>query len=91
VKYDALARAKKNEMRNELKLIALLSFFSLLSRLLFFQLELVTQCVAIVVLVLTLLYTLPFFPNRKNAQLGRNKNLYRGFMLGRCYTSLALN
>jgi len=29
VKYDALARAKKREMRNELKLIALLSFISL--------------------------------------------------------------
>jgi hypothetical protein len=59
-------------MRNELKLIALLSFFSLLGRLLFFQLELVTQFVAIVVLVLTLLHV-TFFPNRKNAQLGRNK------------------
>jgi hypothetical protein len=30
VKYDALARAKKNQMRKELKLIALLSLFSLL-------------------------------------------------------------
>jgi hypothetical protein len=64
VKYDALARAKKNEMRNELKLIALLSF-RFWSRLLFFQLELVLN-LAIVVLVLTLLYV-TFFPNRKNA------------------------
>jgi hypothetical protein len=30
VKYDALARAKKKQMRKELKLIALLSLFSLL-------------------------------------------------------------
>ena len=29
VKYDALARAKKAQMRNELKLIALFSLFSL--------------------------------------------------------------
>jgi hypothetical protein len=65
VKYDALARAKKNEMRNELKLIALLSFRFWVGYY-FFQLEF-TQFVAIVVLVLTLLYTLPFFPNRKNA------------------------
>jgi hypothetical protein len=43
VKYDALARAKKKQMRNELKIIAVLSFFSV--GVLFFQLQLITQLV----------------------------------------------
>lgn len=88
VKYDALARAKKNEMRNELKLIALLSFFSLFGvGYYFFQLELVTQCIAIVVLVLTLLYTLPFFPNRKNA---RNWAGIKIYIVALCWVGVTL-
>lgn len=88
VKYDALARAKKNEMRNELKLIALLSLFSLFGvGYYFFQLELVTQCVAIVVLGLTLLYTLPFFPNRKNA---RNWTGIKIYIVALCWVGVTL-
>ncbi|WP_317048665.1 UbiA prenyltransferase family protein [Flavobacterium glaciei] len=69
VKYDALARAKKIKMRKELKAITLFSFWSfILVGFYFFQLERITQIVAIAFLSVTLLYTLPFFPNKKNAR-----------------------
>lgn len=69
VKYDALARFKKRQMRNELKLIALVSFLSFLATgFYFFQLQKSTQIIGFVFLILTLLYTLPFFPNKKNAR-----------------------
>lgn len=69
VKYDALARAKKREMRKQLKVIAVFSFISFIGvGYYFFQLELITQIFSIGFLGLTLLYTLPFFPNRKNAR-----------------------
>lgn len=69
VKYDALARVQKLEMRAELKLIAALSFLSFLAAgYLFFQLGRITQVIAVVFLVLTMLYTLPFFPNKRNAR-----------------------
>jgi hypothetical protein len=88
VKYDALARAKKQQMRNELKLIALLSFFCLLGvGYCFFQLELVTQLVAIGVLVLTLLYTLPFFPNRRNARNWAGVKIY---IVSLCWVGVTL-
>ena len=77
VKYDALARAKKNDMSRELKLIALLSLFSLFGvGYYFFQLQFSTQLVSIVFLGLTLLYTLPFFPNRKNARNWAGLKIY---------------
>ena len=86
VKYDALARTKKLEMRNQLKTIALFSFCSLLlAGYYFFCLQKTTQLFSILVLGLTLLYTLPFFPNKKKCpKLGRSKNLYCGFVLGWC-------
>jgi hypothetical protein len=88
VKYDALARAKKTEMRNELKLIALLSFISLVGvGYYFFQLELITQLVSVAVLVLTLLYTLPFFPNRKNA---RNWAGIKIYIVAFCWVGVTL-
>jgi hypothetical protein len=69
VKYDALARSKKTEMRFALKLIAIFSIFALLSAgYFFFKLQKITQILAFVFLTLTLLYTLPFFPNRQNAR-----------------------
>jgi hypothetical protein len=88
VKYDALARAKKREMRNELKLIALLSFISFLGvGYYFFQLELITQIVSVVVLILTLLYTLPFFPNRKNARNWAGVKIY---IVALCWVGVTL-
>lgn len=69
VKYDALARLKKQQMRNELKLIAIVSFLSFLATGFYFiQLQKNTQFIGFIFLILTLLYTLPFFSNRKNAR-----------------------
>ena len=69
VKYDALARTQKKQMRNELKAIATLSFVALIaSGYFFFQLQSTTQIIGFIFLALTLLYTLPFFPNKKNAR-----------------------
>lgn len=77
VKYDALARVKKLQMRNELKAIALLSFLSLiLVAYFFFKLQWTTQVVAVCFLGLTLLYTLPFFPNKKNARNWKGIKIY---------------
>ena len=88
VKYDTVARAKKNQMRKELKLIALLSFFSLLGvGYYFFQLGRITQIVSIIVLVLTLLYTLPFFPNRKNARNWAGVKIY---IVALCWVGVTL-
>jgi hypothetical protein len=88
VKYDALARAKKSEMRNELKLISLLSFFSLFGVVYyFFQLEFITQKVSVVFLVLTLLYTLPFFPSRKNARNWAGVKIY---IVALCWVGVTL-
>ena len=88
VKYDALARAKRNTMRKELKLIALLSFFSFIGvGYSFFQLERITQLVAMAVLALTLLYTLPFFPNRKNARNWAGVKIY---IVSLCWVGVTL-
>ncbi len=77
VKYDALARTKKRMMRNELKIIALFSFFSFLAvGFYFFKLQRITQLISLAVLFLTLLYTLPFFPNKKNARNWAGVKIY---------------
>jgi hypothetical protein len=69
VKYDALARAKRLRMTFQLKIIVFLSFLSLLATgYYFFQLHKSTQIIGFLFLVITLLYTLPFFPNKKNAR-----------------------
>jgi hypothetical protein len=88
VKYDALARAKKNQMRTELKLIAILSLFSLFGvGYYFFQLQLHTQIVSLVFLTLTLLYTLPAFPNRKNARNWAGVKIY---IVALCWVGVTL-
>ena len=77
VKYDALARIKKAEMKPELKGIAFVSFLSFLaSGYFFFQLEQITKIISFVFLFITLLYTLPFFPNRKNARNWAGVKIY---------------
>jgi len=69
VKYDALARTQKAQMRSQLKGIAVLSSFALIATgFYFFQLQLIAQVSGIVFLLLTMLYTLPFFPNKSNAR-----------------------
>jgi hypothetical protein len=77
VKYDALARTKRRQMRNKLKVIALFSLGSFLAAaFFFFQLQRITQLISVVFLVFTLLYTLPFFPNRSNARNWAGVKIY---------------
>lgn len=77
VKYDALARVQKVQMRNELKAIFFLSVASFIAvGFCFFQLNRMTQLVSIFVLILTLLYTLPFFPNQQNARNWAGVKIY---------------
>ncbi len=77
VKYEALVRVQKAQMKNKLKTIALLSFLSLLAvGFCFFQLQRITQIVSVGVFILTLLYALPFFPNRKNARNWAGVKIY---------------
>jgi len=88
VKYDGLARAKKSKMRIELKAIALLSFVSFLAvGFYFFQLQFQTQLIAFVFLILTLLYTLPFFPNRRNARNWAGVKIY---IVALCWVGVTL-
>lgn len=77
VKYDALVRVRKKPIGNQLKIIAFLSLISLvLTCYYFFQLERITQLVSFGILVVTALYTLPFFPNRKNARNWAGVKIY---------------
>ena len=77
VKYEELARAKKIKMRRQLRWIALFTFGSfIMVGYYFFQLERITQIVAVIFLGLTMLYTLPFFPNKKNARNWAGVKIY---------------
>jgi hypothetical protein len=77
VKFDALARANKNRMRSRLKAITLISFVSLFMVIYyFFKLQYTTKIVATLFLILTILYTLPFFPNTKNARNWSGLKIY---------------
>ena len=88
VKYDALARVKKIQMRNELKAIALFSFCCfILVGYYFFQLQRVTQIVAVVFLSITLLYTLPFFPTKRNARNWAGVKIY---IVALCWVGVTL-
>ncbi|MDI1306564.1 MAG: hypothetical protein PSX42_17195 [bacterium] len=88
VKYDALARAKKLKMRKGLKIIAIFSFFALLLvGFYFFQLQRITQIVAVAFLSITLLYTLPFFPNKKNARNWAGVKIY---IVALCWVGVTL-
>lgn len=88
VKYDALARMQKLQMRTELKAIAVLSFCSFLATgYFFFQLEQRTKIIAFAFLILTMLYTLPFFPNRKNARNWAGVKIY---IVALCWVGVTL-
>lgn len=88
VKYDALARAKRLKMTLQLKAIALLSFLSLVATGYYFlQLQKSTQIIGFVFLLITLLYTLPFFPNKKNA---RNWAGIKIYIVALCWVGVTL-
>ncbi len=77
VKYEALIRFQKTQMKTKLKAIAILSFLSLIVvGFCFFQLQRITQIVSVGFFILTLLYALPFFPNRKNARNWAGVKIY---------------
>lgn len=88
VKYDALARTKKLQLRTEIKLIAALSFLSFFVAIYyFFQLGQATKIIAFAFLVLTMLYTLPFFPNRRNARNWAGVKIY---IVALCWVGVTL-
>ncbi len=88
VKYDALARTQKLQMRIELKAIAVLSFLALVATGYYFlQLGRTTKVAAFAFLILTLLYTLPFFPNRSNARNWAGVKIY---MVALCWVGVTL-
>ena len=77
VKYDAIARLNKTEIKKELKAIVFLSFISLLACFYFFlQLSWMSKVSAFAFFGLTLLYTLPFFPNKQNARNWKGVKIY---------------
>ena len=77
VKYDALVRVKKYPIGNVLKIIALLSLVSfVLVGYYFFHLKRITQVVSFGILSITALYTLPFFPNKRNARNWAGVKIY---------------
>ncbi|WP_298220643.1 hypothetical protein [Flavobacterium sp.] len=77
VKYDALARTQKIKMGKQLMAIVGLSIMAFIgAAITFYQLDHLTQIIAIAFLALTLLYTLPFFPNKSNARNWRGIKIY---------------
>jgi hypothetical protein len=67
IKYDELARVKKTELTNLFKIIIGISAFSFFATCYYFlQLKLITQFIGLGVLLITVLYTLPLFPNKVN-------------------------
>ncbi|HEX9980847.1 MAG TPA: hypothetical protein VGB50_09820 [Flavobacterium sp.] len=88
VKYHTLAATRKTALPNQIKAIAALSFFSLLlSGYYFLQLHPAAQLMTAGVLLLTILYTLPFFPNRKNARNWAGVKIY---MVSICWVGVTV-
>jgi hypothetical protein len=88
VKFDALVRAKKNKMNWKLKAITGLSLLSLIFGIYyFFELQKNTKIVASFVLIFTILYTLPFFPNKKNA---RNWAGFKIYIVAICWVGVTV-
>lgn len=77
VKYDAIARSGKPELSVKLKWFIGLSTLAFLGAVFcFFQLNFTTQIASGIFLLITALYTLPFFPNRKNARSWAGLKIY---------------
>nr|WP_298394236.1 hypothetical protein [Flavobacterium sp.] len=88
VKYHALARAQKSRLTVQLKAIFIMSLFSLFAAsYYFFQLQRNTQIMGFVFLIITLLYTLPVFPNKRNA---RNWAGFKIYIVALCWVGVTL-
>lgn len=84
VKYESLIRRRKNAIRKELKVIVGFSVVVFCGLLYYcFQLRFQTQLGGFFIVVLTLLYTLPFFPNRSNARNWKGIKIY---IVSLCWT-----
>ncbi|MCO6174319.1 hypothetical protein NHF50_04605 [Flavobacterium sp. NRK F10] len=67
IKYDELARVRRVPLTNRFKAIIGLSFLCFCATLCYFwQLQSITKWIGIGSLLLTVLYTIPFFPNKSN-------------------------
>lgn len=88
VKYDTLARNKGQNFGSKMKAIMVLSIVCFAAAIyFFFQLRLQTQIISFVILLLTMLYTLPFFPNRKNARNWAGVKIY---IVALCWVGVTL-
>ncbi|MFN7099924.1 MAG: hypothetical protein ACK4M4_06085 [Flavobacterium sp.] len=88
VKYGQLVQKQGQVIGFQLKMIVVFSAFSLLlCGYLFFTLAYNTQVVSVLFLGLTLLYTLPFFPNQKNA---RNWAGIKIYVVALCWVGVTL-
>lgn len=77
VKYDELARVKKVVLTPFFKAIITVSFLAALATFYYFlELKTKTKLVGFGTLILTLLYTLPFFPNQKNMRNWSGLKIY---------------
>ena len=67
IKYDELARVKKIKLSKTFKAIIVLSILSAFATFYYFlQLNTQTKLIGFGALILTILYTLPFFPHKSN-------------------------
>lgn len=77
VKYDEIARVRTAIVSRGIRAIAVLSFASFIgAAICFLQFRWTTQLLSVAVLALTALYTLPFFPNRRNARNWAGVKIY---------------
>ncbi len=77
VKYDALARSGKPKLGLRLKFFIGLSLVAFIGAVFcFLHLTFRTQITSAIFLTLTALYTLPFFPNQKNARSWAGLKIY---------------
>ncbi|WP_221931745.1 hypothetical protein [Flavobacterium sp. GT3R68] len=87
VKYESLFRNKK-PVRKHLKVIFIFSLLCLAATVFcFFKLEFRTQIVAVVFFAFTLLYAIPFFPNKANI---RNWSGVKIYIVAFCWAGITI-
>ncbi|MFC4739429.1 hypothetical protein ACFO3U_05435 [Flavobacterium ponti] len=77
IKYDELARVKKIKLTKTFKAIIVLSFISSLAAFYYFlELKTKTKLIGFGALLLSILYTLPFFPHKSNMRNWSGLKIY---------------